>query len=104
MNVTQVEYRLQQGFPVVDFLADGQPARLGVMGQKMNLVEELGAVFLGSAFEELTSVELPIGHGRTQPQKLYGYTADPNVMAVWRQFMADVESGAFWDRIERGAR
>ena len=78
----------QSGYPLLYLEIDGKRAVLGV-DNKRTILENHNAVFLGSQFEGYTYVDIPAApNGDHGPERLNGFTNDPEIIAIYREWLA----------------
>lgn len=88
------------GIPVLELgLEDGRTA-IVTPDLKRTILDEAGAVFLGSAFEDdLPVVVLPADPSQARGEtSLYGFSQDPDVAAAAREFLGLVDADGAFDR------
>jgi hypothetical protein len=86
--------RDEYGYAVLEIEVDGCTARLHPLALKRTLVQE-GYVFLGAEFEDdVPPIILPANEdlGRGE-MTLYGFTADPDIVAVTRAWLRRLDAG-----------
>jgi hypothetical protein len=84
VNIGKVRQGKADGIPALLVEIDGKTATF-VRGQKINFLNQFGIVFLGSAFQDDTSVTVELEPGRMET--LRGYTDDPQVVQLYRDFL-----------------
>jgi hypothetical protein len=84
VNIGKIRKGNADGIPALFVEIDGKTATF-VRGQKINFLNQFGIVFLGSDFQEDTSVRVELEPGRMET--LSGYTDDPQVVQLYRDFL-----------------
>jgi hypothetical protein len=83
-------------WPAVIVQFRGQEVLLSSASTKRSIFEALGAVFVGEDVED-DDVIWPRNPSMGVPTalRIRGYTRDPDVVATYRQYLADLEDGSF---------
>lgn len=87
MKISNVKEIIVDRVPALQMDLDGKTARLFI-NQKRTWLEKFGAVFLGSAFEADTKVEIPADPtDHREAMTLEGFTQDTEVVKLYREFL-----------------
>lgn len=90
MEVTNIRYLSQDGYPILEMEIDGRPCRLGT-DKKPTLIEN-GILVLGEGFEDLPTIELEVDGEKVS---IGSATRDRNVLEAWTQFAQAAADGSF---------
>lgn len=87
MEITNVRYALNQGYPELLLQIDGKEANIP-LEQKPTIYEN-GLIFLGANFEEIMpEIEF-------EGTALKGFTNDSEILRVYREFLDATNGGNF---------
>lgn len=88
MNVTRHWSGIADPYPVLFIEIDGLTAVLG-LDNKLTLLEQYNAVFLGSDFKDKTYVDIPaVPEDGQAAQRLPGFTDDPEIVGIYREWLS----------------
>ena len=102
MRVTDITY-LKGDYPILNMMVDGVWVSLTTMYVRQDLLAE-GWLYIGEEFNESFYLWPASPSGQSEPVKLRGWTNDPGVLAAYHQFLADLRSGEFDNKLEKGLR
>lgn len=100
LNLQSARYFSNGGYSTLEVIVNGKPVRFD--RHNRNSLSEDGYISLGIEFSDdasIPEIDIPakpeIGRGA---MRLRGFTTDPQIQKLFRQFVADVDGGNFSEK------